>query len=79
MIDPSKTEAILKMEAPKDLQGVQRLAGTVNYLAKFLPHLSDVMEPIRQLVNKNVEWEWGCEQEEAFEHVKALVTEAPML
>ena len=55
--DPAKIEAIKEMPSPTDVTGVQRLNGFVNYLAKFLPGLSDVMEPIRQLTRKNVPME----------------------
>ena len=61
------------------IQDVQRLNGFVNYLAKFLPRLAEVMEPIRRLTRKDVEWEWSDEQDMAFNKVKKLVTEAPVL
>ena len=47
--DPAKVEAVTKMPRPEDVEGVQRLNGFVNYLAKFLPKLSEIMEPIRRL------------------------------
>ena len=34
--DPSKVEAVLRMERPTDVTGGQRIMGTVGYLAKFL-------------------------------------------
>ena len=34
--DPAKVEAITKLPKPHDMEGVQRLNGFVNYLAKFL-------------------------------------------
>ena len=77
--DPAKVEAINKMPKPEDVEGVQRLNGFVNYLAKFLPKLSDVMEPIRCLTRKKVQWQWTNEQDRAFEEVQRLVTEAPVL
>lgn len=46
-IDPDKAKAVLEMPCPEDVEGVQRLNGFVNYLAKFLPRLADHMEPIR--------------------------------
>ena len=67
------------MPSPTDVTGVQRLNGFVNYLAKFLPGLSDVMEPIRQLTRKNVPWNWSNTQERALEKMKILVSEAPVL
>ena len=45
--DPTKVKAILEMKQPSDVAGVRRTVGTVNYLAKFLPHLSQVSEPLR--------------------------------
>ena len=38
--DTDKVEAILKLETPGTKEEIERLNGTVNYLAKFLPRLS---------------------------------------
>jgi len=35
------------MPKPEDVKGIQRINGFLNYLAKFLPGLDDVMEPLR--------------------------------
>lgn len=78
-LDPRKVDAILKMEKPKDVAGVQRLIGLVKYLAKFLESLSQVCEPIRRLTHKETQWNWTHEQDEAFERIKAAVTTAPVL
>ena len=67
------------MPPPEDKNGVQRLNGFVNYLAKFLPKLSDVMEPIRQLIRKDIPWNWGSPQKKAFDMIKNLVKDAPCL
>ena len=48
-INPEKVETVLKMPKPENVEGVRRFSGFVNYLSKFLPKLSDVLEPIRQL------------------------------
>ena len=78
-IDPDKVEAVKEMPRHADVEAIQRLNGFVNYLAKFLPKLADVMEPIRRLTRKDTDWIWAEEQEKAFEDVKKLVTEAPVL
>ena len=76
---PAKIEAIRDMACPTDEAGVQRLNGFVNYLAKFLPGLSDVMEPIRQLTKMDVPWNWSKTQDDVFEAMKRLVSETPVL
>ena len=60
-IDPEKVNAILKMPAPTSVEEVQRLNGFVNYLAKFLPQLATIMEPIRKLTRKDTPWEWSAQ------------------
>jgi hypothetical protein len=51
--DQEKIKAITEMPAPIDKKGVQRLLGTVNYLAKFVPNMSAVTDPIRKRKEEN--------------------------
>ena len=78
-IDPDKAKAVLEMPRPEDVEGVQRLNGFVKYLAKFLPRLTDHMEPIRRLTLQDTDFNWTEEQENAFREVKRLVTTATVL
>ena len=55
--DPGKVQAILKMTKPTDVAGIRRILGTVNYLAKFLPHLSQISEPLRELTRNGQPFE----------------------
>jgi len=57
-VDPDKVKAICDMPAPRDKAGVQRLLGMVQYLSKFLPNLSDMTKPLRELAQQDVEWCW---------------------
>ena len=41
--------------------------------------LSEVCEPLRRLTMKDVEWHWIEHQEQAFNKLKQLVTDAPVL
>ena len=77
--DETKIEAIVKMENPTDVKGIQRLQGTVGYLSKFLPGLSRAMEPIRKLPQPDVPWKSTKEQDEAMTQVKKLTNESPVL
>lgn len=77
--DPEKVDAILNMPAPEDVTAVSRLCGFVNYLARFLPNLSEVMEPIRQLTRQGVTWQWNSNHDDAFNTIKQMVSSAPVL
>lgn len=77
--DPEKIRAVQEMPHPTDTKAVQRFIGFVTYLAKFMPRLSDVCEPLRRLLDKDVEWHWLPKHEAAIEEIKRLVTTAPIL
>ena len=49
-------EAIRKLETANTKEDVNRLNGTVNYLLKFLPKFSHVMEQLRRLSHKGVKF-----------------------
>ena len=67
------------MKPPVDKVGVERLKGTVNYLSRFVPKLSDVMRPISDLTRPDVEWTWDSVHDKAFEEIKRVLTQAPVL
>ena len=77
--DPSKVEAKSNLTKPTDVPGVRRILGMTNYLAKFLPNLSDVSEPLRQLTRKENEFSWSEIHDKAFENIKELVSSPPLL
>ena len=77
--DPTKVQAITEMPPPIDVKGVQRLLGMAQYLAKFVPHISDVTKPLRDLTQKNIAWVWDHPQEKAFQELKQVVSSTPTL
>ena len=73
--DPNKVEAIQNMPIPTDVTAVRRLCGTIQYLARYIPHLSQHLEPLRKLTTKNAVWNWSSECQKAFDTVKSLIVE----
>ena len=77
--DSDKLRAVEQMKAPTNKKELQTFLGFVQYLAKFLPNMSDVSAPLRQLLHKEVEWHWENEQEKSFQTLKKMCTNAPVL
>ena len=77
--DPSKVKALVAMPYPSDKKALQRLPRMITYLAKFLPSLSDVTEPLRRLLDKDVQWHWNDTHEKSWKQVKQLITREPVL
>ena len=69
----------MKMENPQNVDEGQILQVTVNHLARFMPRLPEVMEPIRSLTRSNTEWEWTELQDNSMKEIKRMVIEAPMM
>ena len=78
-VDPAKVQAIVDMPPPTDKLGVQRLLGLSKYLAKFLPQLSDITKPFRDLTQNDVQFIWVDAQQDAFGKLKNAVTTPPVL
>ena len=78
-VDPAKVRAIVEMPPPSDVTGIQRLLGMIQYLSKFLPCLSDMTKPLRDLTQKDAEWVWDQPQQKSLETIKQAVTSTPVL
>ena len=78
MADEEKTKAIVQMPKPQCIEDVKRLNGLASYLAKFLPRLSIVSEPLRKLSNSGSR-SWMEEHEIALCNLKTLASNTPIL
>jgi hypothetical protein len=77
--DPDKVRAITDMPEPEDAKAIQRFLGMVVYLAKFIPKLSDIAAPLRQLVTKDAVWQWEETHKQAFLDIKTAIASPPVL
>jgi len=78
-VDPLKVKAIEEMPVPNDSAGVLRFLGMVNYLSRFLPNLSDIAKPLRDLIAKDSIFRWDSPQNSAWLRIKDIVSSAPVL
>ena len=74
-----KVEAILKLKALENTKDLKSFLGAIQYLAKFLPKLSERTDQLRKLLKKNKPWKWLPEQETDFNRIKQMLTEGPYL
>ena len=67
------------MLAPQCKKLVQSIIGMVNYLSKFSARISELAEPIRDLCEEKVPFNWGPELDGAFQLIKKEIAAAPIL
>lgn len=77
--DVSKVNAIQHMKAPVDRKELERFLGMTNYLSKFIPNYSTITTPLRELLRKDVVFRWDCHQDKAFNQIKSLLVNPPIL
>ena len=74
-----KVKAILDLNPPENQKQLRSFLGAIQFLAKFIPRLSERTERLRRLLKKESKWNWGKEQDEDFNNRKKLLTEEPCL
>ena len=78
--DPEKVRAVQEMPRPTSKKELLSLLGFVNlYLSKFLPRLSEVAQPLREMTAKEAKFIWSPQHETAFQEVRELVVRHPVL
>ena len=77
--DPAKVEAVVTFPIPRGLRDARSFLGLVGYYRRFVPKFSDIGAPISSLSKKDREFEWGEEQQKAFDKLKELMVKAPVL
>ena len=75
----NKITAILEMPSPNLKKEVQSFIGMINYLSKFSPRITELAEPIRELVKEKVPFNQGPEHQESFAMLKKEIIRAPIL
>lgn len=77
--DPDKLKAVQLMEIPKNKNELQKLLGMINYLRNFIPNLSERISPFRDLLKKNVIWEWTDTHNRALSDLKSVICSSQVL
>jgi hypothetical protein len=68
--NPSKIEAILRMEPPNSKKGAQRLAGRLALLNRFISRTAERNLPFFEILKSAEVFQWGLAQQKAFEELK---------
>ena len=77
--DPEKVEAVQSWKNPKNVKDIRSFLGMCSYYRRFIKGFSTIAKPLTKLTEKNVEFEWGDEQQQAWEILKQKLVESPIL
>ena len=77
--DPDKIKAIQVIKAPQNKKQLQEFLGIATYMAPFVPNLSSHTAILRELIKKDVLFEWTASHQKVFNLVKDLICKATTL
>ncbi|GKB35931.1 putative reverse transcriptase domain-containing protein [Tanacetum coccineum] len=69
-VDPTKIEAIKSWATPTTPTEVRQFLRLVGYYRRFIEGFYLISKPLTKLTQKNKKYEWGKEEEEAFQTLK---------
>ena len=69
-------QAIIDMNPPQDIKGVQCFLGMCNYLSCFTPNLAEIVKPLTELTHVGAIWSWSSQHNKACKDAKAVIAKA---
>jgi hypothetical protein len=77
--NPTKIKAIEALEPPTQLRDMQKFAGCLASLSRFVSRLGEKAVPLYQLMKKTDHFIWSQRADEAFNDLKRALSTAPIL
>jgi hypothetical protein len=78
-VDPDKVREVLEWKPPAMMSEVQSFLRLVGYYRRFIPNFSKIVKPITELLKKGNKYHWSEACDEAFKHLKRLLTTSHVL
>ena len=78
-VDPETTRVVREWPLPREHTHVCSFLGLVNHCRKYIRGLAATALPLTRLMSEKEPFEWGGEQQAAFDALKAALCESPVL
>ncbi|XP_039682835.1 uncharacterized protein [Medicago truncatula] len=78
-VDPDKVRAIREMPVPKTEKQVRGFLGRLNYISRFISHMTATCGPIFKLLRKDQGVKWNDDCQKAFDQIREYLLEPPIL
>ena len=76
---PKKVEAIAQAPRPTNVKELRSFLGLVGYYRKFISNMSTLTQPLNQLLQQGVKWNWTSECEQVYEQLKGVLASTKVL
>jgi hypothetical protein len=79
VVDPSKVKEVLEWKPPTSVFKVQSFLGLADYSRRFIPNFFKIAKLVTELLKKGNMYAWSEACDEAFKHLKKLLTTSHVL
>jgi hypothetical protein len=77
-MEKTKVKTILEWHMPKSKNDVHVWNGFCNFYCRYIKGYSSIAKPLTRLLG-NMPFQWGPEEQKAFDNMKALVASEPVI
>jgi hypothetical protein len=78
-VDPGKVKEVLEWKTPTSVSEVRSFLGLAGYYRRFILNFSKIAKHVTELIRKENKYVWTEACDEAFKHLKRLLTTSPVL
>jgi hypothetical protein len=78
-MDPIKVAGVEEWKEPKTVKDIRKFLGFCNFYRHFIRGFSQIAKPLNNLLKKGASWTFGNAKKTAFEQLKRLICEEPVL
>jgi hypothetical protein len=78
-VDPGKVKEVLEWKPPMTVSVVRSFLRLVGYYRRLISNFSKIAKLITELLKKGNKYVWSEACDEAFQHLKKLLTTSPVL
>lgn len=75
----AKIDSVAQYRRPRNIHEIRQFVGLTSYFRKFIQNFAQIARPLTELTRKGVDWQWGPDQEQAFQTLKQRLIERPIL
>ena len=77
--DPAKVQAVANWKVPMNVSEVRSFLGLAGYYRRFIKNFARIAAPLTNLTRKNHPFTWSLREGEAFNQLKTVLQNAPVL
>ena len=77
--DPKRFDSIQEIEIPKNKKYIHTFIGNINFLRRFVPNFTKILNSITNMLKKDDVIKWSLEAKSTFQRIKKTLVEAPVL